>query len=194
MLYSFAGGSDAANPTAGLIADSQGNLYGTSAGGALELGTVFKLTGTGFVTAVPFAAFKAKLEIDLGKEPNHDSFQLQSEFTLGQGSNGIDPRAEPVTLQIGTFSVTIPAGSFKGYDKFGPFHFEGVINGVRLRAEISPTGANRYAFDAQGHQTNLAGTVNPVTVNLTIGNDTGTTSVKADIDRRHEGDGGEHGD
>ena len=33
VLYSFAGGSDGANPDGGLIADSSGNLYGTTEGG-----------------------------------------------------------------------------------------------------------------------------------------------------------------
>jgi uncharacterized repeat protein (TIGR03803 family) len=52
VLYSFTGGADGANPYAGLIADSAGNVYGAAnSGGASGNGTVFKLTGTGFVTA-----------------------------------------------------------------------------------------------------------------------------------------------
>jgi uncharacterized repeat protein (TIGR03803 family) len=44
-LYPFTGGSDGANPTGGLIMDSEGNLYGTTAwGGASGNGTVFELT------------------------------------------------------------------------------------------------------------------------------------------------------
>jgi uncharacterized repeat protein (TIGR03803 family) len=46
VLYSFKIGSDGARPYAGLIADKQGALYGTTYGGGTpaNLGTVFKLT------------------------------------------------------------------------------------------------------------------------------------------------------
>jgi len=44
VLYSFTGGGDGGNPTAGLISDAAGNLYSTTAGGgASGQGTVFKL-------------------------------------------------------------------------------------------------------------------------------------------------------
>jgi uncharacterized repeat protein (TIGR03803 family) len=45
VLYSFQGGSDGANPAAGVILDDAGNIYGTtSQGGSSGKGTVFKLT------------------------------------------------------------------------------------------------------------------------------------------------------
>jgi len=48
IIYHFLGGSDGANPQAGLLMDASGNLYGTTYnGGAHNLGTVFKLTPTG---------------------------------------------------------------------------------------------------------------------------------------------------
>jgi uncharacterized repeat protein (TIGR03803 family) len=48
LLYSFAGGSDGANPIARLAMDKNGNLYGTtSAGGASGNGTVFEVSTAG---------------------------------------------------------------------------------------------------------------------------------------------------
>jgi len=44
VLYSFTGGADGANPTAGLLRDTAGNLYGTATrGGASNNGVVFKI-------------------------------------------------------------------------------------------------------------------------------------------------------
>ena len=63
-----------------------------------------------------FAAFTAKVEIDLGRKKG-DTFEVKANFTLGADSNGIDPVHEAVVLEIeggtGAFSTTIPAGSFK---------------------------------------------------------------------------------
>ena len=48
VLHNFTGGDDGNNPEAGLIRDSEGNLYGTTyEGGTNGLGTVFKLGPTG---------------------------------------------------------------------------------------------------------------------------------------------------
>jgi uncharacterized repeat protein (TIGR03803 family) len=45
ILYSFKGGADGASPTAPLVRDASGSLYGTTfAGGTSGFGTVFKVT------------------------------------------------------------------------------------------------------------------------------------------------------
>jgi YVTN family beta-propeller protein len=130
--------------------------------------------------SVTFAAFKAALAIEFGTAPNTDAFEIFSEFTLGQKSNGIYPPMEPVTLSVGTFTRTIPAGSFKGTG-FGPFYFIGPVNGVNLEALIVPTGAKRFSFAAAAQKASLTRTANPVPVTLTIGDDSGTTMVNAVI-------------
>jgi uncharacterized repeat protein (TIGR03803 family) len=185
VLYTFTGGGDGALPQAGLIADSSGNLYGTTyLGGASGNGTVFKLIGTGFVPAIPFAALSGTLSIQFSTAPNTDAFILKSSFTLGSTSKGINPSAQPVTFQVGTLAMTIPPGSFTGTvtsSAFGPFFFTGTINGVSLHAVIAPTGAKRFSFQAGAQNASFTGTVNPVPVTLTIGNNNGTASVSATI-------------
>jgi hypothetical protein len=119
---------------------------------------------------VPFASSFAKLEIE------KDRFDLKESFTLGANSNGINPVTENVTLQIGTFSVTIPAGSFND-SSFEGYVFDGLINGVSLRVQIVPLGNNIFTFDAVGTDVDLTGLTNPVTVVLTIGINSGTTTV-----------------
>ena len=155
---------------------------------------------------VPFLAFSAKLEIDLDRKPNKDTFELQSSFTLSSTAS-INPVTEAVKLQVGTFTTTIPPGAFKKHEnededeeehereherehehehEDGVFTFHGVIDGVRLHALIKRTGTLRYAFDAEARHANLTGTKNPVPVMLTIGDDSGTTSVKARISHSGE--------
>jgi uncharacterized repeat protein (TIGR03803 family) len=60
VLYAFSGGSDGSHPLAGLIADAQGNFYGTTENGGGEndcdggygCGTVFKLASDGTETVL----------------------------------------------------------------------------------------------------------------------------------------------
>jgi uncharacterized repeat protein (TIGR03803 family) len=53
VLYSFQGSTDGRQPLAGVIRDSQGNLYGTTnLGGTYDCGTVFKVSKTGNETVL----------------------------------------------------------------------------------------------------------------------------------------------
>ncbi|MGC9946834.1 MAG: choice-of-anchor tandem repeat GloVer-containing protein [Bryobacteraceae bacterium] len=53
ILYNFAGGTDAAYPSAPVTRDADGNLYGTTTnGGAANYGTVYKLDTTGHETVL----------------------------------------------------------------------------------------------------------------------------------------------
>ncbi|MGH6839291.1 MAG: beta-propeller fold lactonase family protein [Methylocella sp.] len=129
---------------------------------------------------VPFLAFNAKLAIQFGSIPNKDAFGFGSNFTLSSTAPAINPVTAPVTLQVGTFSTTIPPGSFiKQTD--GSFTFQGKIQGVGLGALIKQRGTLRYAFEAQARGANLTGTVNTVYATLIIGGDSGATSVTAEI-------------
>ena len=130
-------------------------------------------------TTVTFRDFNARLQVDVNTNPAKDALALETSFTLGMKSPAINPVTQAVAFQVGPFSATIPAGSFK---QSGPlFTFAGVISGVNVQALIAPTGTLRYAFAAAAEHPNLTGTKNPVPVTLTIGNDTGMRSVNAII-------------
>ena len=92
---------------------------------------------------------------------------------------GLHPHRDPVTLQVGTFSITIPPNSFREQPN-GSFSFAGVIGGVSLKAQIYHTGTLQYAFHAKATGASLTGTKNVVYVTI-IGGDSGATSVTAKI-------------
>jgi hypothetical protein len=184
LLYSFKGGNDGASPFASLLADGSGNLYGTTQyGGAGKCtiflpgcGTVFKLTGTGFVTEAPFSAFSSKLVIS----GHGDYFELLSNVTLGSGTAYLNPASETVTLQVGTYSATIPPGSFAKGSTFGEWDFDGTVNSVAIHAKIWLTGTKHYEVLVKA-MTKLTGAANPVPVTLTLGPNTGSAAVTAAI-------------
>lgn len=95
------------------------------------------------VEQTPFVSFGGKLEI------SRDGFDLNSKFTLGTGSRGINPVRQDVTLQIGPYCVTVAARSFKR-NKKGAYKFERTVGGVSLELRINPVGGNSYTLQAEG--------------------------------------------
>src|ERR1700730_15889056 len=87
-----------------------------------------------------FLVMSASAAIHFGSAPNQDAFQFHSAFNLsGADSKGINPPAESITLQVGTFTAAIPPGSFKK-QAGSSFTFAGAINGVTMQATIKQTG------------------------------------------------------
>jgi hypothetical protein len=74
-------------------------------------------------------------------------------------------------------STTIPARSFKLIN--GDFTFQGRINGVKLYARIRLIKGKSYELFTYANCASLTGTSNPVRVGLTIGDDSGSTTVTA---------------
>jgi uncharacterized delta-60 repeat protein len=160
---------------------SDGKIVAVGGAGPCTPPCMFALArylGDPSATSVPFSAFRAKLKIALGAEANDDAFDMEARFTLGADSNGINPLTDGVNLQIGTFSTTLPAGSFIEVTK-RRFEFQGIINGVAFEAVIQSLDHGRFLIKVERRRVDLTGTVNPVPVILTIGNDTGSTSVVA---------------
>jgi hypothetical protein len=150
-----------------------------AAGGDATLSGGFLYSGQ--VAVEPFAALTATLEIDRGPGAADDVFEVKASFTLGAGSDGIDPLTEAVTLQLGSFSLTIPAGAFRS-DKRGRFKLEGLLGTMLLEAQFRPLGGGAFEFKAEGSGADLSALANPVTIGLTIGNDGGSRPVTAEFE------------
>jgi hypothetical protein len=123
-----------------------------------------------------FATFFPNLKIDF----DASSFNLIGTFTLG-ATRSIGPLNQDVTVQVGSYSVTSPAGSFHR-DSKGNFVYQGTINGVALQASITPHRGSSgvlYSFAVAGQGVTNLPFRNPVTVGLTIGDNGRSANVTA---------------
>jgi uncharacterized repeat protein (TIGR03803 family) len=171
-LVSF-NGTNGEGPRGVLLADANGDLFGTTEyGGLYSDGTLFELTGSGFVTSIPFASFQPDLAVSTAQPY---AYALVAGFTTSAANTAIDPATEVVTLAIANYTVTIPAGSFKTIGS--AYLYEGTINGVTISAGLTPLGKNSYAFAVVGSPENLSSATNPVMVKLTIGINAGSSQV-----------------
>jgi uncharacterized repeat protein (TIGR03803 family) len=143
VLYSFTGGSDGGGPSAGVIFDSAGDLYGTAAGGgAYTHGVVFQLI------------------------PRSDgSWKENVIHPFTGGWDGNDPSSNLIFDTIGNLYSTTPYGGVYGECGYGcgvVFRLEPSSNGgwheTVLHSFDDHPGANSFAgviLDAAG---NLYGT------------------------------------
>jgi len=121
----------------------------------------------------PFASLTTEAEVETGR------FELEGSFSLGPGSDGIAPLSEAVTLQLDSYSVTVTPGSFTR-SKRGGYKFEGKIADVALHFSFKAESPSTYKFKIEGAGAGLPPLPNPLSVQLTIGDDSGATTVTAE--------------
>jgi hypothetical protein len=99
---------------------------------------------------------------------------------LGSGGS-INPVTEPVTFSVGSYSVTLPPGSFVKY-KTG-YVYQKTVNHIFLCVFIKFTSTpGQYQLLANRIGGTLTSTTSPVPVTLAIGNDSGTARMNAKLD------------
>jgi regulator of chromosome condensation (RCC1) repeat-containing protein len=117
---------------------------------------------------ISFVNVSPKLTITGGRNPGFDASET---FTLGPGSNGINPIWDSVTFTVNTYRGTIPTGSFTQSSN-GKYSFSGLVNGVNLSISIQQQGSpNNYVLKASGTGVDLSSSQNPVPVQVVIGDD-----------------------
>jgi beta-propeller repeat-containing protein len=148
--------------------------------GTVDSVDVESIVGQITVNGVPIApgglTVGSLLNTKLAIQQRLRTFELATTLVA---SGPIDPRVEPVGIRVGAFATTIPPAFF--VLKRGVYSYAGTIAGVRLIASITPQRSGRYAVTVLGSGPNFTGVVNPVPVQITIGDDSGIQSVRATI-------------
>ena len=120
------------------------------------------------------ASFAAEIEID------RESSKIKIEGVLARpkASERVDPSAKEVALDVGSFSTTVPAGSFKLTETtpVSQFRFEGDVDGVNLEMSIRILDEVVW-FEAEAEPAELPVSSSPLVVTFRIGDDTATTTA-----------------
>jgi hypothetical protein len=130
-----------------------------------------------FEPGILFSSLQAKVRVDLGAQ----DFKVTGTFNLGPGNSGISPLQEAVQLRVGSFSTVVPAGSFQQSEDDGGFVYVRYMNGIpTFQMELQKQERNKYSFRAAA-RTATPGVPadNPLIVQLTVGDDGGTSMVQA---------------
>ena len=156
-------------------------------------GFMLELEGT------TFSAFSPGARLEIGPTAHDDSFKITGTFTLDGDSDGIDPYSDVVRITLGASSITIPPGSFNQAGQ-GVFTFCGTVDGVDLSVIVArqpaghlqqfESGAMTYGFLVEARHATLDGTVLPLNVALSIGDDRGQASLGVGEGRFGAGDDG----
>ena len=138
-------------------------------------GVIVTLRADAETAAIPFIFLTAKSE----------NPEIRAGMNLGADDYLTKPVAKPDLLAAihsrleRAVQQTVP-GSFKQI-ALRIFLFHGIINGVNLNVQIVRLGNNIFTLTAENTGVNLTGLTNPVSVVLTIGDDTGRTAVTAQL-------------
>ncbi len=110
VLYNFTGGSDGAVPTADLVMDAQGNLYGTANSGGVKTGTYCsKIYGCGTVFEMVLNPLGVPTTTTLVSSPSSSTYGQQVTLTAtvaAVGSSSI-PKGSVTFTENGTKLKTV---------------------------------------------------------------------------------------
>lgn len=139
VLYSFTGGTDGSGPYAALIRDMAGNLYGTTfAGGAANVGTVFKLDKTGKEAVVH--SFTGGVD---GSYPFAGLVRDAAGNLYGTASSG-GAYGHGTVFKLGTTGTETVLHSFSGKDGAGPEG--GLLMDAKGDLYSTTTGGGAYGY------------------------------------------------
>lgn len=127
-------------------------------------------------TAPPAGGLTADLQVSTSPPPG---FDLNATLSLDE-SLVVNPLTQPFSLQVGDFSIMVPAGSFNTFQNgtnADTYLFQGVVNSATVKIQIVPLGQNEFEISAYGKQVDVSGWSDPVSVTVGIGDNSESASV-----------------
>ena len=125
----------------------------------------------------PFSLFEIERARVDRRGRARDRFEVRGRFVLGATTDGIDPVNEDVTVALGAFAETIPAGAFRRHGD--EFRFRGDSGGLE---DVRIGDDGEFRIEARGVDLSGLDLSAPVVFSLQIGNDVGETTLKLDDD------------
>ena len=173
-LYSFTGGTDGAEPWAGLIQATNGNLYGvTQQGGTYNAGTVFQIAPNGSLTTIAqFDGYQGSTcEGNLVQGPDGNLYGAT--FAGGLLSNGafisitnfgaLQITGQPLSQSVYVGGNTLFTVATSGNN---PTLYQWQLNGTNLVNGVGITGANSATLVLTNVPTVSAGTYSVIVSNV----------------------------
>ncbi|MCH7883579.1 YncE family protein, partial [Patescibacteria group bacterium] len=122
-----------------------------------------------------------RARVKLNQRAARDRFRIRGNFVLSDTSDGIDVLNENIMVKFGTFSETIPAGSFIRDDDDDGFQFNGAKGGI---TQIKIRDDGEFRVRAKGLDLENIDLSKPISFSLQIGNDIGKTEILFNEDGR----------
>jgi hypothetical protein len=124
--------------------------------------------------SIPFSSFSATAS---GSLVSSGSFALEGTFALGGGGEPFDRATDAIVLRFGPFSASLRAGSLHAAGP-GSWTYSGTVSGSRFTLRLTQVANRVYRVRASASPVNLKGVTNPVRLHLTLGSNSGSTTVK----------------
>ena len=144
ILYNFTGGNDGGSPNSGLVADAQGNLYGsTYTGGVYLAGTVFEVSpSAGHYT------FKTIYQYVSG---NSGSFEITGPLTIDASGNLYGTAGPNLPVDYGSvFELTNVAGTWKFKTLYSFCSEGGCLDGWSPYGGVTTDNGKLYGVNTTG--------------------------------------------
>ncbi len=121
-----------------------------------------------------FTSFDSSVFLDTDPIAGSARLRVSGDFVPGV-SGGIDLANQDFLLNVGAYSTTIPAGSFRHAND--RYEYRGSSGQATLFVTVRPDNGGGYEFEFTANGANLGGSALPIVVTLAIGTSEGSLTL-----------------